>query len=169
MELQKTLGSKIRELRQNKHLSQQAFANELHVTHQTISAWETGKSSPDIDTLHRICDFFDITLDELCEEKQKEQALLIGLELEEHRRHRQHILSIVEQVALMVTSIVLSLIPFIGVLAPMGIIIWMLYKKKRYYFIYIICIIALLIGFQNTYVTMGQLLDIGHATIEKIN
>ena len=42
------LGKKIFELRKNKHLSQEQVAEKLHVTRQTVSNWELGETSPDL-------------------------------------------------------------------------------------------------------------------------
>lgn len=41
----------IRKLRSSAGLSQEALAEKLSVTRQTVSSWETGRTQPDIDTL----------------------------------------------------------------------------------------------------------------------
>ena len=41
----------IKNLRREKGLSQEQFAQALHVTRQTVSAWERGVSQPGLDTL----------------------------------------------------------------------------------------------------------------------
>ena len=41
----------LRGLRRERNLTQDALAEQLHVTRQTISSWETGKTQPDIETL----------------------------------------------------------------------------------------------------------------------
>lgn len=41
----------IKHLRREKGLSQEQFAQALHVTRQTVSAWERGVSQPGLDTL----------------------------------------------------------------------------------------------------------------------
>ena len=56
---------KIRELRQSKKMSQKELAEVLNITPQAISKWELDKSLPDLETLVNLCDYFDISVDEL--------------------------------------------------------------------------------------------------------
>ncbi|MCT3126641.1 helix-turn-helix domain-containing protein, partial [Lactococcus lactis] len=44
------------------------LANQLLVSSKTISNWETGKTTPDIDNLIRIASLFQISLDNLLTE-----------------------------------------------------------------------------------------------------
>ena len=52
-------------LRKQKGLSQEELANRLNVSRQTISKWEVGDSTPDIEKLIAISDMFEVSLDEL--------------------------------------------------------------------------------------------------------
>ena len=58
-------GSKLYELRKEKGLSQEELANCLDVTRQTVSKWELGDSTPDLDKLILLGELFEISLDEL--------------------------------------------------------------------------------------------------------
>ncbi|KRK92156.1 hypothetical protein FC99_GL000859 [Levilactobacillus koreensis JCM 16448] len=58
-------GERIRHARQHQNLTQETVAAELHVTRQTISSWERGKSYPDIDSLIRLSDYYQLSLDTL--------------------------------------------------------------------------------------------------------
>lgn len=49
-----SVGKHIRRLRTAKGLTQEQLAEKLFVTRQTVSAWETGKAQPDLETLERI-------------------------------------------------------------------------------------------------------------------
>ena len=49
-----SVGKHIRQLRLARHLTQEQLAEQLFVTRQTVSAWETGKAQPDLETLERI-------------------------------------------------------------------------------------------------------------------
>ena len=60
-----SIGSRIFELRMSKNLSQSALADMLDVSRQSVSKWETGSAVPDLDNLIKLCDVFDVTLDEL--------------------------------------------------------------------------------------------------------
>lgn len=44
----------IKRLRAARHMTQEELAEKLFVTRQAVSAWETGKSLPDVETLERI-------------------------------------------------------------------------------------------------------------------
>lgn len=46
-------------------MTQQELAEKLYMTRQSISALETSRMSCDLDTLIRIADIFNITLDDL--------------------------------------------------------------------------------------------------------
>lgn len=65
------LGEKLFELRKEKNLSQEAVAEKLNVTRQTVSKWETNQSTPDFDKIIPICELYGISTDELLKgEKQ---------------------------------------------------------------------------------------------------
>ena len=46
-------------------MTQEELAEQLHVTRQTVSSWETGRTEPDIETLQQISDCLDVTVEEL--------------------------------------------------------------------------------------------------------
>lgn len=56
---------KLYELRKKNGLSQEELAGKLNVTRQTISKWELGESTPDMEKLVMLGDYFNISLDEL--------------------------------------------------------------------------------------------------------
>lgn len=60
-----SIGTKIYELRTAKNLSQGDLADRLDVSRQSVSKWETDTAVPDLDKLIKICDVFEISLDEL--------------------------------------------------------------------------------------------------------
>lgn len=55
----------IKELREQQHLSQKDFALAIGTTQRKVSYWETAKIEPDLQSLWRIADFFDVTVDYL--------------------------------------------------------------------------------------------------------
>ena len=52
-------------LRERKGLTQAELADMLYTTAQSVSRWENGLSEPDIDTLCRIADIFEVRVDTL--------------------------------------------------------------------------------------------------------
>ena len=61
----------IKEARQKNNISQESLAEQLGVSRQTISSWETGKSYPDIVSVIKMSDIFNISLDKMLKEDKK--------------------------------------------------------------------------------------------------
>ena len=61
--------NKLYDLRKKKGLSQEELANRLNVSRQTISKWEVGDSTPDMEKLIAMSDLFGVSLDELILDK----------------------------------------------------------------------------------------------------
>ena len=66
--------NKLYELRKQKGFSQEELANRLNVSRQTISKWEVGESTPDMEKLVAISDLFKVSLDELVMDKEPQKA-----------------------------------------------------------------------------------------------
>ena len=52
-------------LRSQAGVTQEQLAEQLDVSRQSVSKWESGQSFPEMDTLLRICDLYDVNLDTL--------------------------------------------------------------------------------------------------------
>lgn len=63
--MQINLKDKLRSLRLQRKITQEALANHLGITPQSVGKWERGEGFPDITLLPRIAFYFDITVDEL--------------------------------------------------------------------------------------------------------
>lgn len=59
------LGKQIAFYRKQKELTQDALANQLGVTNQAVSKWESDQCCPDVQLLPRLADLFGISLDVL--------------------------------------------------------------------------------------------------------
>jgi len=66
--------NKLYELRKQKGFSQEELANRLNVSRQTISKWEVGESTPDMEKLVAISDLFEVSLDELVKGEEPKLA-----------------------------------------------------------------------------------------------
>ena len=83
------LGQAIAQIRKERGLTQEAFAKMYNVTRQTVSNWENEKSYPDLSTLVKISDEFNVSLDVLLkgdfrmvkdiDKKIKKQPFYIGI------------------------------------------------------------------------------------------
>ena len=59
------IGDKIRALRLESHMTQEALAGHLGVSAQAVSKWEQNTSAPDISLLSDLAEVFSVTTDEL--------------------------------------------------------------------------------------------------------
>lgn len=64
------LGERLTTLRKCKGLSQEQLAEEFNLTRQTISKWELNQSAPDIDSLVKLSNYYDVTTDYLVKGEQ---------------------------------------------------------------------------------------------------
>lgn len=60
-----TCSDRIRDLRRKHGLSQEELAQQIGISRQAISKWESGQSMPDLDKIILISDYFDVTTDYL--------------------------------------------------------------------------------------------------------
>lgn len=67
-----TLGQRLYEMRRSKGLSQEQAAEQLGVTRQTISKWESDQTTPDFDKILPLCDLYNISADELLKGEVKQ-------------------------------------------------------------------------------------------------
>ena len=55
------------ELRTKHGLSQEQLAEQVHVTRQAVSRWETGETVPNTETLQLLSSLFDVSINTLLE------------------------------------------------------------------------------------------------------
>ena len=60
-----TFPSNLKRLRKAKNITQDTVAQALHVTRQTVSGWETGRTQPDLDTLSELARVLEADIHEL--------------------------------------------------------------------------------------------------------
>lgn len=60
-----SFAEKLKELRSGAGLSQEKLAEQLGVSRQVVTKWETGRSTPDMQNLLALSDVFSISLDEM--------------------------------------------------------------------------------------------------------
>ena len=64
-----TIGEKISMLRTMGNISQEQLAEKISVSRQAVSRWEMNQATPQIEKIVQLCEFFNITTDELLKEK----------------------------------------------------------------------------------------------------
>ena len=89
------IGKFIMSERKAKKLTQSKLAEKLFVSEKTISKWENGNGIPDTNTLPKLCEILDVSLDELLngernviENKQKNEQLLLNMAKELEQKNK---------------------------------------------------------------------------------
>lgn len=77
------IGAKLKLLRKQKNITQEALAEYLYVSPQAVSKWETGAASPDIDTLPKLAVFFGTSVDNLLDFDQSRVDAAVAQLVEE--------------------------------------------------------------------------------------
>ena len=72
------LGNRIKELRKQRGLTQNAFADALHVSFQAVSNWERGIAPPELENLINIATYFGVLVDDLL--RPQNDDLFLGID-----------------------------------------------------------------------------------------
>lgn len=106
-----TLGEKIYKLRTEKGISQETMANDLYVSRQAVSKWETDSSVPDLDKIKLLADYFEISIDELVSENVVNNTKEINSEkYDVNKIKRMSLLIINTAIALAIYYVIMVLI-----------------------------------------------------------
>ena len=65
MSIEKKIGMKIRNLRNQNGLTQEELAEKHFLTRQAVSRWETGETQPGVDLLKRLSTLFQVSVNTL--------------------------------------------------------------------------------------------------------
>lgn len=67
---------KLKELRQQKGISQATLAEAIHISRSAVAKWENGLGLPNDESLKLLADYFSVTIDELIPNKSSEEILV---------------------------------------------------------------------------------------------
>jgi len=81
------IGQMLKEKRAEHQLTQETLSEKIFVSKKTISNWETGKTTPDLDSLIRLANLFNLSLDNLLLEGS-EVVEKINKDVENKRKYR---------------------------------------------------------------------------------
>lgn len=79
MDAEKT-GKLIASVRGERGLTQQQLAQQLHISHTTVSKWERGSGFPDVSLIEPLSQTLDLTVAELFQGERREDAAMPDLE-----------------------------------------------------------------------------------------
>lgn len=77
--MKQCFSNKLQQLRKQNGLSQEALAEILDVSRQSVSKWESGQVYPEIDKIIFISEYFHVSIDELLKDDAKPQRRRINL------------------------------------------------------------------------------------------
>lgn len=84
------LNEKLQQLRKEKGLTQEELAAALYVSRTAVSKWESGRGTPNIDSLRAIAAYFSVSVDDLLSADQ-----LLSVAEEETKRKTAHLRDLV--------------------------------------------------------------------------
>ena len=158
----------LKDIRKKQNITQEQLAEMLAVSHQAISKWENGWTSPDIDNLVILSDLYDVSLDELIknDEKKKDENLQESVEPD-----KKKVFGLLpEEVGILIAIVCLSTIPclgLVGIILLLGYCVFKKYKIGAVYKVIILCFVLISIYNSVKFVQL-EFLDLGVATIEKV-
>lgn len=68
------VGNRIYQLRKISGITQEQLAEKLNVSRQTVSKWESGGTTPDLEGIIKISQIFNVSLDDLLLDKEADVA-----------------------------------------------------------------------------------------------
>lgn len=69
----KSIGETIASLRKAKGMTQNELAEKMNVTDKAVSKWERDLSCPDVNTISKLADILDVSVEELLKAKKKDE------------------------------------------------------------------------------------------------
>lgn len=93
------IGKRLKEKRLAASLSQKELGDILHVSRQTVSSWEVGRTYPDLETLVAISEYYKVPLDELLKE---DSTIIEAISRKVKRSERRKVLNIVLSALLLI-------------------------------------------------------------------
>ena len=69
------IGMFLKELRNEKGITQEQLAEQLGVSNRTVSRWETGSNMPDISLLVEIAEYMDVSIPEIINGERKSENM----------------------------------------------------------------------------------------------
>ena len=115
------LGTQIRKYRNERTLSQEALAEQVFVSRQTVSNWENDKSYPDVKSLMLLSEVFEVSLDQLIKgdvEIMKEQIEQIDQTDQKRFGRLSNIFTI------LFLAVLITPVPLVHFLSYAGLAIW---------------------------------------------
>ena len=82
-------------LRKNKKLTQAELAEQMNYSDKSVSKWETGETSPSIETLKELAEFYNVRIDDIVDENLQLEKI------EKDNTHHKHSRTIISLLGVM--------------------------------------------------------------------
>lgn len=170
------MGNFLAKLRSEKNLRQQDEADIFQVSPQAISKWESGDSVPDIATLEKLSNFFNVGIDEIINGERKTPTTNVNTvvvarnpSMEERGLGKDYYGVFIYAMSALFLSFFLALIPYVFFYAG-GVDGSPLYQEANLYevlfrsstWITILCWLMVLFFLASTLLSIGLWLDKAH-------
>lgn len=112
------IGKFIKELRQEKNLTQRELAEKLLIADKTVSKWETGKGLPEVSLMMPLCEILGVSVNELLSAEklgennyqEKAEENIMNLISERQRAKKNIILAVITAIITIIGGISLCLL-----------------------------------------------------------
>lgn len=74
------LNDVLKNLRKSNHWTQEYLAEQLNVSRQTIAKYENGETTPDIFTLKRLCNLYNVSVDDVIDSNKNNKIMVKALD-----------------------------------------------------------------------------------------
>lgn len=88
---------KLKELRENNHMSQTEFAKIMNIKRVTYNKYELGTNEPNLDILKQIANYYNVSLDYLCDRQWDNKAYIEVWKLSDEQKANLYIIEKLSQ------------------------------------------------------------------------
>ena len=150
------IGDNLKTIRLKRGLSQNDVADKLNISRQAISKWERNISSPDIETLKKLKDLYDVSYDELISQTKTEidtSSVDKDHNIDIFKGREQKIIHSLIIIGMLVLSCSL---PFLGVIISIFIVYYLMKIKSKSILLFSCCALTFLISIWNTWAFLNN-------------
>lgn len=87
--MNETFGQRLSRLRKEKGLTQEDIASRITISPQAVSKWENGNSEPDLDTLNKLADILNCSVDSLLGREETAEVEIEDAPKEEKKTQKE--------------------------------------------------------------------------------
>ena len=170
----KTLGQKLKGLRNHHQLTQESVSEQLFVSRQAISNWEQDKKMPDINNLYKLSKLYDVSLeylldDTILNESESANASVTPSTPIQTAHKNEDLRKLIVTAILIFILVISALIPPLGFLMCIATVFISRKFKVNSLLLYIIIVLCFLASAYNMYGVLSYwILDFGYSTVKPL-